>query len=118
MKQVSSKKHKQYMRRKPKKHCFVYALTLNNKIMYIGQTRLRLKDRLKWHYKAVDNAIHQKRKLSSVQKWINQCSMFCLPVEIIMIDENAIWNVTEIIQIERHRVSGHDLLNMTAGGES
>jgi len=51
-------------------------------------------------------------KLSPVESWINSGVEF----SIRAIDENATWDVSEIIYIDRARRAGFDLLNVLRGG--
>jgi hypothetical protein len=99
--------HRKLRKGQGKQFCFVYGLAgQDGRIRYIGQTRLTLGARLKWHFKS---AINGK---SPVCKWINRT----MGVEIILIDGNATWDVSEILWIDRYRREGHDLVNVLRGG--
>lgn len=99
--------HRRLRRKNDKKFCFVYGLMdAYGKVGYIGQTRLPLQDRLKWHFKDAQNP---KTRL---HRWINRS----MGVEIFMVDANATWDVTEILMIDRYKREGHELMNVLRGG--
>ena len=104
-----SRKSKKFRRRHgyDRKLCYVYGLVdAYGKIGYVGQTRLDLESRLKWHFR---DAAHGKTRL---HKWLNRSH----GVEIFMIDANATWDVSEILWIDRYRREGHELQNVLRGG--
>lgn len=113
MSELSPQKLKRKSRKFRKKHgydkslCYVYGLRNSfGQIGYIGQTRLDLEKRLRWHFKA---SVDGKTRL---HKWIRGS----MGVEIFMIDSNATWDVSEILWIDRYRREGHDLMNVLRGG--
>ena len=103
--------------RKRKNGCIVYGLfDTAGVIQYVGQTRLSTAERLKWYYKAINRKISRKQKLTPVEKWVSHLMMFNIKPEIRIIDENAIWDVSEVIYLDRYRQSGFKLLNCNLGG--
>lgn len=101
----------------PKSFCQIYGLCdADGKVRYIGQTRLLLPERLKWYYKQIDRKIGRHQRLSPVESWIDNLRLFEIQPTIVLIDNNATWDISEILYIERFRNSGHDLLNATRGG--
>lgn len=108
------KAHKRKLRNLPKSFCLVYGLSgPDGKIRYIGQTRQRAEDRLDWYYKDVTNP---KKRTQPVQRWFESLLQQGIEPQMLVIDENATWDVSEIIYIERYRAAGHDLMNVTRGG--
>ena len=104
-----SRKSRKFRRKRgyDKKLCYVYGLVDGyGKIGYVGQTRLDLESRLKWHFKS---AVNGKTRL---HRWIRQS----MGIEIFMIDANATWDVSEVLWIERYRREGHNLMNVLRGG--
>jgi len=106
------KRHKAKNRRN-KSACVVYGLFADDGIIaYIGQTRCLLATRLKFHLKAAET------RGSNVQRWIRERVQAGEQIGIMALDAKAVWNVTEVVMIERYRAKGHALLNMTDGGGS
>ena len=105
-KKNTSKRQRAHLRRGGKRACFVYGLKHDGQIFYVGQTRCDLARRLSFHYK------NARCDGSPVQRWI-----LGKPVEIVMIERNAVWDVDEIIWIERLRQKGEPLLNVSRGGQ-
>lgn len=99
-------RQKAFLRRKGKRACFVYGLKYEGRIFYVGQTRCDLPRRLNLHYR------NASASGSPVQRWI-----LGKPVEIVMIEREAVWDVDEIIWIERLRQKGEPLLNVKRGGK-
>jgi GIY-YIG catalytic domain len=102
---------KPFRRRRRKKvlrqHCSVYGLAAQDgRIRYIGQTRLDLDRRLRSHFK------YANTHSTKLAKWINGS----LGVHIVLIDDNATWNVSEILWIDHYRRNGADLVNVLRGG--
>jgi hypothetical protein len=90
-----------------RKLCMVYGLIgADGAVRYIGQTRQSLAKRLGYHFREA------KSGNGRLQKWIRQTP----GVNIICIDSNATWDVSEILWIDRYRREGHDLLNVVRGG--
>jgi hypothetical protein len=91
-----------------RKLCYVYGLRDGfGKIRYVGQTRLDLESRLRWHFRAA------RTNKTPLHKWINGS----FGIEIFMIDSNATWDVSEILWIAHYRSEGHDLVNVLRGGQ-
>lgn len=104
----------QRLNRKSKQSCIVYGLyDFNNNLRYIGQTRLEIESRKKWFYKGIKQALKFGNKLTPVDRWIHTGNQF----DIRIIEENATWNVSEIIYIDRFRQAGAHLLNVVRGGD-
>jgi hypothetical protein len=101
------KKRKRFKARKPdKKLCSVYGLVDETGVRYIGQTKIELARRFKFHMK--DAVAKPDRNLSA---WLLEA-----PRKIILLDGNATWDVSEIIAIDRARQSGARLFNQLRGG--
>jgi hypothetical protein len=99
--------------RRNKSACVVYGLfCADGVVAYIGQTRCLLATRLKFHLKASET------RGSNVQRWIRERTEAGEQIGIMALETKAVWNVTEVILIERYRAKGHVLLNMTDGGDS
>jgi hypothetical protein len=103
-------------RRKTKKvsasktRCTVYGLSgADGVICYIGQTRTDTETRLNYHKRSAFTG-----GASPVAQWIFANSD---DVSIIALDENATWNVSEILIIDRYRRKGQHLWNVTRGGD-
>ncbi len=108
---------KRHVRKQPRSFCVVYGLCgPDGRVRYIGQTRQRLEDRLQYFYKQIANKRIAKERLTPVEKWVDSLSFHGIDAQIMPIDTNATWDVSEIIYIERYRAAGFDLLNVTRGG--
>lgn len=105
------RRQKAKIRRAGKRACFVYGLRLSGKVYYVGQTRCALPVRLKFHNRSA------RPNGSPVQRWLLDCWPLLEGVEIFMLEENAVWDVDEIIWIERMRQKGEPLLNVKRGGK-
>ena len=107
---MSQKERKRALRQRRKispRLCVVYGLTdAAGRIRYIGQTRQTLRARLGYHFKDA------KSGNSPLHKWIRQTP----GVEIVCLDSNATWDVSEILVIDRFVREGHELLNVLRGG--
>lgn len=107
---LSNKETKKALRQRRKidrNLCMVYALIGGDGVIrYIGQTRQSLAKRLSYHFHDA------KSGTGRLHKWIRQTP----GVDIICIDSNATWDVSEILWIDRCRREGHDLLNVVRGG--
>lgn len=94
---------------KPKSWCRVYAVhNHEGRTVYIGQTRLEIAGRMRWHRKAKDTRL---------ARWMRDEKSAGREYRVVVLEENGTWDVSEIIWIERARVSGEPLLNMTRGGK-
>lgn len=90
-----------------RKTCLVYGMAADDgRIRYVGQTRMTLNRRLAYHFK------NSTESNSLVNRWLRGAK----GVDIILLDDNATWDVSEILWIERLRLQGADLLNQTRGG--
>lgn len=105
------KEHRSIRRKQRKAWCFVYILRdpKNGSVRYVGQTRLCLTERLRWHYKAV---IKPKGRLSPVQVWIAALLVDSSGPLIELIDGNGQWDISEAVWIDRYRRDGAHLLNV------
>lgn len=94
--------------------CIVYGLyDSEDRLRYIGQTRLILEDRLKWLFKTIRKKVALDQSMSPVEAWAAEGRL----IFIKPIDENATWDVSEIIHIDRARQRGENLLNILRGGQ-
>jgi hypothetical protein len=115
------KRGKRQKGRRPKSACLVYGLyDAQGELRYIGQTRSRLERRLIWHWRHIEQKLRMKLPLSPVERWLAESRLKgeCggLGANARVIDQNATWDVSEIIYIERARVAGAQLLNVLRGG--
>lgn len=103
------RRHRRWLRAGGRTLCRVYVLLdpTTHRARYIGQTRILLRHRLKWHMK------DSIQGTSRVSQWIRSLDA---PPRIESLDENATWDVSEIIWIERFRNQGFELLNVLRGG--
>lgn len=94
--------------------CTVYGLRAKSDgvTMYVGQTRCLLEKRLRFHVRKLSGG------KTNLYKWWRWRIQEGDAVEIFALDEQAIWDVSEIIWIERLRAHGNPLTNMTLGGRS
>ena len=95
------------------KNCKIYGLynPRTSELRYIGQTIYNIELRLKRHY---NDAKKHKNKRTN---WINKMLRLYGKVHIKLLQENAEWNIDEIIWIEQAKLMGCNLVNGTAGGE-
>jgi hypothetical protein len=102
---------KKAKKRPTKTWCRVYVLreAEGKPIRYVGQTRLELQDRLRWHFKGIQEHRVNGWGLSKAQKWI--ASLPAPPV-IELIDAKGIWDISEAVWIDRLRTRGEPLLNV------
>lgn len=94
---------------------FIYALVdpRNSNVRYIGQTRQRLKERLRAHIK--------DKEVCHRTNWINSIIAIGAKPQIVLIeevDENELLDLREIFWIEQYKLSGSNLVNDTNGGTS
>lgn len=91
----------------------VKVYSLNNvetkQVIYIGQTRNTLEDRLRWH--------HYNASRSTGTSLINKYVMR-YEVDIKLLKDYAVWNYTEEQLIREYLTKGAGLMNMTLGGET
>jgi len=91
----------------------VYGLhAADSVVMYVGQTRCTLAFRLQWHLK------NAATKNARVFVWMRERMALGEEIGIIMIEPNGVWDISEVIWIDRLRQKGVALTNMTAGGRS
>lgn len=93
--------------------CRVYKLVdpFTMKPRYVGQTKCNGKARLRWHIKPLNNLINRGVRLSPVQQWLLDLKKVGKRPILIIIDHNAIWDITEAVHIDRLRREGYELLN-------
>ncbi len=84
----------------------------DGQVMYVGQTRCKLSVRLKWHMK------HLNKRNTDVYRWMRWRIAAGEAIEIRMLEPHAVWDVSEVIWIERLKAKGIPLTNMTLGGKS
>lgn len=94
--------------------CTVYGLfsEADGAIRYIGQTKRQLRNRLCAH---ISGAVAGGRTRRDA--WIRSVIKAGGSIEVIAIDESAIWNETEIRLIQEYRAAGFKLVNSTSGGD-
>jgi hypothetical protein len=107
----SLKKHRSARKKWSKTRCFVYGLYDGEECFYIGQTRMLLSERLRWHLKDVGKRKALGQRLSPVQA---RMANMAEPPRIQMVDESGIWDVSEAVWIDRFTTQGHKLLNVLA----
>lgn len=88
-----------------KTSCIVYVLRcpVTRDIRYVGQTRLPIETRLKWHMK---NSVAGS---APVNRWVKSLSA---PPIIEAVDIKALWDITEAVVIDRLIKNNHKLLNV------
>lgn len=94
--------------------CTVYGLTTtadNRVIRYIGQTTKSLNARLNAHITSARKGVKGPRF-----SWIRKRELSGFDIEIVVLQENAIWNESEIEWIAKFRECSIPLLNLTDGG--
>ena len=98
-------------KRKQKGKCLVYGIwDENDNLRYIGQTQSTLEKRMKYHKRSAfmyDGYFGE---------WLRTELKAKRKVEIGVLDDNATWDVSEVLWIERKRIEGCDLFNVTRGG--
>jgi hypothetical protein len=92
--------------------CTVYGLRAKSDgvTMYVGQTRCLLAKRFRFHLRKISTG---KTRLYQWWRWRLQDGD---AIEIFSLDDNATWDVSEVIWIERLKAAGNPLTNMTRGG--
>ena len=95
------------------KWCIVYGLVdpEDLRIRYIGQTR-DIKQRLRYHLRHA-----REGRIGPTNSWLRGLIAKGKEPNIHIIEAEAVWDVSEIIWIERHRQMGADLLNIMRGGQ-
>lgn len=81
-------------------------------IRYIGQTTQSVAKRLDSHLHPTADG--KKRR---VWKWLQSVMRNDFLVILTVIEENAVWNESEIRVIAQYRQNGFDLVNLTDGGD-
>jgi hypothetical protein len=106
------RRERRHRKRLTKTGCTVYGLRAKSDgvTMYVGQTRCILAKRLRFHVRKISTGT---TRLYQWWRWRLQDGD---AVEIFTIDDNATWDVSEVIWIERLRAAGNPLTNMTRGG--
>lgn len=95
--------------------CIVYGLRLagTEAIRYVGQTTMKLHQRLSDHLK-----LARAGRIGHKHAWIRKALRDGLLVEIIALETGAEWNTAEAVWISRLKNLGCFLLNQTDGGEA
>ena len=111
---MTKRRHRSFRRKQPKTWCAVYTLRdpRDSKIFYVGQTRLHISERLRWHFKAVNKAINAGRRLSPVQKRLKELTAANLKPAAELLELYGRWDITEAVWIDRLRQRGETLLNV------
>lgn len=88
--------------------CTVYGIrrVCDGEVCYVGQTLKTVKERLVWHLKSA------KPLGTDMQAFFWALSITEMPVEAFVIDNQAIWDVTETWWISHYIENGHNLRNM------
>lgn len=86
---------------------------LTNDIRYCGQTVSKIEYRLKRHVKSSNEKVG---RLTKKEAWIKSLGSVLPKVELIEECEKANANEKEIFHINRLKLEGHDLTNLTEGG--
>lgn len=96
--------------------CTVYGLASSEDgvVRYIGQTSGPLKRRVLRH---ISFAHRQRRRLTHRDRWLLKIERDGFEVVASVIQDDAMWNVSEMEWIARYADSGARLVNSTAGGE-
>lgn len=103
--------------RKDRQRCTIYGLYDNaGKLRYIGQTRQIVRERVKCFMKSIRRSIERGHSLSPVERWIFDSVFAGERIEAKIITDNATWDISEIIEIERAKSRGEKLLNVLRGG--
>lgn len=98
--------------------CICYKLVEAGKsgvVRYIGQSKQSAEKRLIQHMQAATR-VTAEAPGDRVTAWIASVVRLGGNVEIIVIDRNATWNVTEVQLIAQYRADGHPLMNVLDGG--
>ena len=108
------KRHK-----KDKKLCTVYGLfdPDTDELRYIGQTRLSLNRRLKYHRLDAERQAKFRDRMTPVCGWIYDLSIEGKKPKIHPLSENATWDISEILLIADAKSKGVKLLNILRGGQ-
>ena len=107
--------HRRFIKGKNKTWCLVYGLKVvgDNQFHYVGQTRVTLQGRLHAHFHAIGKAEAIGRTLSPVQRWLKaMLETGDHRVKIETIDENGVWDISEVVWIDRLSNAGHPLKNV------
>jgi hypothetical protein len=96
------------------KPCIIYGLasTADGEIRYVGQTTQTVKRRLAFHV-----SYAKRHAASHLDRWINKVARDGFKVNAVVLDGQAIWNITEVSVIAKFRSHGASLLNIMAGGQ-
>lgn len=96
------------------KACIVYGLasSKDGQIRYIGQTTQVPKRRRAFHV-----SYAKRHNQSHLDHWINKVLRDGHELGMVILDNAAIWNVTEVAVIAKFRAEGSNLLNIMAGGQ-
>jgi hypothetical protein len=108
------REHRREKRGKPPTWCKVYAIQhgRTGPVVYVGQTRLAIEERLRWHYRQVRQGKAMGKRLSPFHRWLDSASEKGLEVHISCVDRNGVWDVSEAVWIDRMIAAGHPLLNV------
>lgn len=106
------RRERRLRKRLTKNGCVVYGLRAKSDgvTMYVGQTRCLLAKRYRYHLLKLSAG---KTNLYRWWRWRLEDGD---TVEIFSLDDNGVWDVGEVLWIERLRAAGCPLTNMTRGG--
>lgn len=93
--------------------CIAYGLItdVDDNIRYVGQTTQDISARVQQHIKCANKETTYKAN------WLNNRLSRGLDIKVVLLDEDAVWDVTETAWIKRLREGGCKLTNATDGGE-
>ena len=81
---------------------------------YVGQTRCSPKLRLRWHFKNMANRRNRGLTLSPVARWLMTLHAKGLKPKIVVVDNEAKWDISEAVWIDRPTRDGAKLLNVAS----
>jgi hypothetical protein len=112
--------HRKLRKTKPKSWCLVYVLREfeGGPIYVVGQTRNSLEIRLSYYLTDIRRRNRLGKRLRPILRWFNGVLEKGKTPFIEAIDVNGIWDVSEIVWIDRLRSQGHPILNVQSVVES
>ncbi len=81
---------------------------------YVGQTRCSPKTRLRWHFRNLNNRVNRGMRLSPVMEWLKELKSKGLKPYIVILDNEAKWDISEAVWIDRLTRDGQKLLNVAS----
>lgn len=97
-----------------KTRCTVYILRDpdTTEIRYVGQTRLTMMGRMKWHKRKMKEALFGRVGFTPLYRWMEKLDRLGKEPIAEEITHNGAWDKTEMAMIERLRLRGDPLLNV------